>query len=80
MTPWEEWKKKNAERQETGVVRPWDFINPDTEFADDELQSSRYAVCVACEHFTITKTCKKCGCFMPNKTKMLHAKCPIGNW
>jgi hypothetical protein len=79
-SPWQEWKKKNAERQETGVVRPWDLANPDTEYATDDEQEYRYSVCQECPHLTAAKTCTKCGCLMPIKTKLLHATCPIGKW
>jgi len=77
---WEQWKKNNADRQQTGVVRPWDIINPSTEHAADEVQKSRYALCEECPHFLITKQCSKCGCFMPAKTGLLHATCPINKW
>jgi hypothetical protein len=80
MTPWQEWKKKNAERQETGVVRPWDFMNSNTEYATEEEENRRYSICSDCTHLTALKICTHCGCFMPNKTKLLHAKCPIGKW
>lgn len=79
-SPWEEWKKKNAERQETGVVRPWDVLNPDTQYVDEEESSLRMDICNGCEHLSITKQCDKCGCFMPLKVKLLHASCPIGKW
>jgi hypothetical protein len=77
---WEEWKKKNAERQETGVVRPWDFINPATQFAPEEEQDRSYSNCSDSPHLTALKTCTHCGCFMPNKTKLFYADCPIGKW
>ena len=77
---WDEWKKKNAKRQETGVVRPWDFVNPDTEYVAKEKEEERYALCEACPHLTIAKTCTQCGCFMPAKVKLLHASCPITKW
>jgi hypothetical protein len=80
MTPWQEWKKKNAERQASGVVRPWDVLNPATEHATDEEQKRRYSICEECPHFLVTKQCSKCGCFMPAKTTMLHASCPINKW
>lgn len=78
--PWQEWKKKNAERQEAEGVRPWDFINPDTEYVDDFDQEYRYSICKECPHLTAAKTCTRCGCFMPAKTKLLHAECPIKKW
>lgn len=79
-SPWQEWKKKNAERQATGVVRPWDFVNPDTEYVDKEKEEQRYALCEGCPNLLSTKQCSQCGCFMPAKTKLLHANCPIGKW
>ena len=80
-SPWQEWKKRSAERQATGNVRPTDFFNPDTEYAGEELAASRYSMCTDCEYFIkTTKQCAKCGCFMHLKTKLLHAECPIGKW
>lgn len=79
-TPWQEWKKKNAERQATGVVRPWDFANPDTEYVTKEKEEERYALCEACPYLLSTKQCSKCGCVMPAKVKLLHAVCPIDKW
>ena len=80
MTPWQEWKKKNAERQESGVVRPWDIVNPDTEYAPvDEIQR-RMKICEDCEHYLASKQCSQCGCFMPLKTRLVHAVCPVDKW
>lgn len=63
------------------VARPWDFLNPNTEYADDALASGRYEICKSCpELIKATKQCKKCGCFMAAKTKLAHATCPIGRW
>ena len=80
MTPWQEWKKKNAEKQASGTVSPLDFINPDTEYASSEEEQRRYSLCEECPELMLTKQCKQCGCFMPAKTKLLHATCPIGKW
>lgn len=77
---WNQWKKRNAARQRSGVVSPVDFINPNTEYATAEEQSRRYSICENCPHLTVTKQCTKCGCFMPAKTKLLHASCPIKEW
>ena len=39
----------------------------------------RMSICRGCEHYKDkTKSCKKCGCFMPAKTKLANSKCPIG--
>lgn len=77
---WEQWKNNNTRRQETGVVRPWDFVNPNTEYVADDEEEYRYSICQDCPHLTIAKTCTQCGCFMPAKTKLLHANCPLNKW
>ena len=77
---WEQWKKNNVRRQETGVVRPWDFANPETEYAPEEDQEKRYDICKGCDKLTAANTCKECGCFMPAKVKLKYAECPIGKW
>jgi hypothetical protein len=39
------------------------------------------STCQSCEFFVkATHQCKKCGCFMDIKTKLLNAECPIGKW
>jgi hypothetical protein len=41
----------------------------------------RYAICLYCEHLDKTvKICNKCGCFMPAKTRIKDAECPIKKW
>ena len=41
----------------------------------------RYSICKKCPHLRAwTKTCKKCNCFMPVKTKIQEVSCPIGKW
>lgn len=80
-TPWQEWKKKNAERQQTGVVRPWDFFNPDTEYADQPLALERWNICAECPKLQkATGTCSECGCFMKLKVKLQEATCPLDKW
>jgi len=74
-TEWEKYQEK------TRNVKPWDFLNPNTEYAEEDLAESRYDICKSCpELIQMTKTCKKCGCFMSAKTKLLNATCPIGKW
>ena len=78
MTEKTEWEKY---QEKTRDVKPWDFLNPNTEYASDDLAESRYEICKACpELIQLTKTCKKCGCFMAVKTKMETSTCPIGKW
>jgi len=45
------------------------------------VSDERLKICKACEHFIkTTTTCKKCGCFMIIKTKLVNSECPIGKW
>lgn len=80
MSPWQEWKKANLERQKQGRVSPLDFLNPDTEYVGEELENKRFAICKECPELLISKQCNQCGCFMPAKVKLLHAQCPKGLW
>ena len=71
---WEEYKEKNG-------VTPLDMHNPMTKTSSEELSTSRISICQGCpELIKLTSQCKKCGCFMPAKTKLEAAKCPIGKW
>jgi len=75
LTPWQKYKKN------LGETRPWDLVNPATEWASEELVSARYAICKACpELIKLTTQCKKCGCIMKAKTKLEKATCPLGKW
>jgi hypothetical protein len=83
-SPWEIYKEKNQgkdKRLNERVVKPWDMINPTVERADESLANERYSICQACpELIKLTKQCKKCGCFMAAKTKLLKATCPLNKW
>jgi hypothetical protein len=71
-------ENNNAPKRE---VRPWDFLNPNTEYATKEEADKRYSICDFCPEFiSLTKTCKKCGCFMAAKTRLKNATCPLGKW
>lgn len=62
-------------------VKPWDFLNPNTEYVSEEDANSRYSLCQACPKFNNgVKTCQECGCFMPAKTRLKGATCPVGKW
>lgn len=75
LTPWQKYK------QNLGETRPWDIVNPKTEWAEAEVSSQRYEICKVCpELINLTKQCKQCGCFMVAKTKLEKATCPIGKW
>ena len=75
LSPWQQWKNN------MGDTRPWDLVNPETEWAEESVATTRYSVCRACpELIKLTKQCKKCGCFMAAKTKLQGATCPLGKW
>jgi hypothetical protein len=68
-------------KENLGDTRPWELLNPNTEWASDEVAENRYSICQQCpELIKLTKQCKKCGCFMFAKTKLEKATCPIGKW
>ncbi len=74
-TAWEQYKEN------LGSTRPWDFIDPKTEYVSEDISQQRYSICLQCpEFFKVTKQCKKCGCLMTLKTKLKNAECPIQKW
>lgn len=75
LSPWEQWKKN------LGETRPWDLLNPNTEYVEPATATSRFDICKACpELVPATNQCKQCGCFMVLKTKLSKAVCPLGKW
>lgn len=61
-------------------VKPWDMLNPN-EPKNADLGDKRMSICETCpELIELTKTCKKCGCFMIMKTKLENATCPLDKW
>lgn len=40
----------------------------------------RMEICTACPFMGSDKRCGKCGCFLPAKTRVAKASCPIGLW
>jgi hypothetical protein len=75
LTPWQKYKKN------LGDTRPWDFLDPNTEYVLEEERNNRLDICKACPEFVkLTTSCKKCGCFMAAKTKLAEASCPLGKW
>jgi hypothetical protein len=62
-------------------VNPLDMINPNNYVKDLSISNKRFQICKECpELIKLTKTCKKCGCFMKAKTLLEAATCPIGKW
>ena len=61
-------------------VSPWDLFNGSPRSPED-LEQYRLNICKSCEFYRErTNQCKKCGCFMKLKTKLEHARCPVGKW
>lgn len=72
---WQQYKEK------LGDTRPWDLLNPNTEYAEESEADRRYSICKGCsELIDLTKQCKQCGCIMSLKTKLQHATCPLNKW
>ncbi len=75
-TPWEKFKRENPDKAIRNA-KPWDLINPSLR-VDDEIAEERFAICKACPELnSVTHTCKLCGCFMKQKTKLANAFCPM---
>jgi hypothetical protein len=75
LNPLQQWKEN------LGETRPWDVVNPNTQWASEEKSTLRFEICKACpELIKLTTQCKKCGCIMKLKTKLGQAVCPIGKW
>ena len=75
MSAWKRYKES------LGNARPWDILNPGTEYVNEQESTDRYAICEECpELIGATKQCRKCGCFMKIKVKLKNAECPIGKW
>ena len=75
MNAWQEYKKK------LGTTRPWDVLNPSTNYASEEESKNRWSICEECPRLLkTTNQCKECGCFMKIKVKLKEAVCPLGKW
>ena len=82
---WEIYKEKNKEAlndmEAHRKAKPWDLLNPNTEYVEASVAKDRFDICKACpELIKLTSQCKKCGCFMKIKTTMATATCPIDKW
>jgi hypothetical protein len=72
---WKQWKEN------LGDTRPWDFVNPNTEYVSEQASEERLSICKSCPRFiSATTQCMECGCFMAAKTKLSNAECPLHKW
>lgn len=75
MNAWNEWKKN------LGEARPWHLLDPNRKIKDQQVVEKRMKICDQCPHLIkLTKQCTLCGCFMPAKTTLSNAECPIHKW
>ena len=62
-------------------AKPWDLLNKDLLIQDQAVVDQRMSLCEECpELLQITHQCRQCGCYMPAKTKLSNASCPMGKW
>jgi hypothetical protein len=52
----------------------------DPTIAPRAIAAERLAICEECDHYTASKTCELCQCYMPLKTTMGNMKCPLDKW
>jgi Family of unknown function (DUF6171) len=68
-------------KENLGSTRPWDLLNPKTQYVSEEESEARFSICKECPFYIkATHQCKKCGCIMNLKTKLLEATCPEHKW
>lgn len=71
----------NGKDEAKKIARPWDLLNPNTEYVDSKKAKERFDICKSCPKLIKgVKVCEECGCFMALKTKIAHAECPLGKW
>jgi hypothetical protein len=70
---------KNTTLLIADVIR--NAIQNNQVFTTSEEKNRRLSLCMGCEHFDApSKRCKKCGCYMEQKTGFTAAQCPIKKW
>jgi hypothetical protein len=58
-----------------------DLLRPSIPRLTRTERKERLDICRGCDHFSKRlSTCGICGCFMPLKTTLSNAECPIGLW
>jgi hypothetical protein len=51
------------------------------EFEETPVSKQRMTVCKQCDSYMLgIRVCKECSCFMPIKTLLTDAVCPLGKW
>jgi hypothetical protein len=75
----EYYNKIGKDKKKKKVARPWDFLMPNTEYVTSLEARERLDICKSCPKLK-ANLCQECGCFMPLKTKLKHAECPLSKW
>lgn len=58
-----------------------DICNGQLKFTSKQIAKDRYNTCLSCEiRNSKLNICTACGCYLPWKTKLKDAKCPIEAW
>ena len=52
----------------------------DFGITDSVLGEQRMTICLGCDKYTTNKTCTSCGCYIPIKSALIKASCPINKW
>ena len=72
--------KEIIENNKKSGVTPIDMLNSEN-YTDSKTSEKRFSICQQCPEFIdLTTQCKKCGCIMKAKTKLIKAFCPLGKW
>ena len=62
------------------MVKVFDLIGEDVPVVEDNKRKSRMDICKECDKLHFQTLCIECGCFMPTKTWMIDARCPLKKW
>jgi hypothetical protein len=55
-------------------------LDPRELIVSNNVKQHRINVCKSCEYYTKIKFCSLCKCFMPAKTWLSIADCPVKKW
>lgn len=65
----------------------WEILNyinengVDSLMVSDKVYAQRYKICEGCEHFLKRrKECLECGCYVPQKARVILDSCPLDKW
>lgn len=58
-----------------------DVLKGNQLFTTEEEQKRRMDICKACMFYSADDVrCRKCGCFLNQKTSLTSSKCPLNYW